>query len=136
MPAYLASSSLMMSRESSWSGSVRTVLTFCPEFVLLTRERTLAGPLLATPPVALVDEAGRLPGTSAEEAADPATEDPATATAASMSLCRRTSRRRYSPSIRSCAAARLEKMPSSCVVLTLGSNFSASKVCLSVYHRP
>ena len=61
MEAYLASSSLMTSRELSVSASLHAVLAFCPEFVLLTRtrERTLVGPFLAAPPVA--PEAGRLP---------------------------------------------------------------------------
>ena len=63
MEAYWASSSFMIARELSASGSIRTVLTMCcPEFVLLTRERTLAGPFLAAPPVAPVDEGGSVVG--------------------------------------------------------------------------
>ena len=52
-------------------------------------------------------------------------------TFADISLCRRRSRRLYSPIISFCAVVRPEKMPSSSVVLTLGSNLSASRVCLS-----
>jgi hypothetical protein len=44
------------------------------------------------------------------------TEETTALAAINMSLCRRTSRRRYSPTMSCCAAVREEKMPSSTVV--------------------